>query len=158
MHDEREDPNRSPVERFGDGCSCSCSCSQAIVASHADRYGLDQRLALRIASGLGGGLGRAGGTCGAITGAALVLGLELGTDDIADKAAKERTYRAVRELQDRFAARHGTTQCRQLLGCDIADPAGYQRAREQGLFLSACPTFVASAAALLDELLDGAAR
>jgi C_GCAxxG_C_C family probable redox protein len=62
------------VTTFLDGCNCA----QSVITVYAERYGIDEALAIRIASGFGGELGRMGGVCGTLTGAVLVLGLELG--------------------------------------------------------------------------------
>jgi C_GCAxxG_C_C family probable redox protein len=138
------------VEQFCDGCNCS----QAVLSVYAERFGLDEGLAMRIATGFGGGLGRMGGICGTLTGATLVLGLELGPKTRADQQAKEATYAATRQLQERFIQRHGSSQCRDLLEKDLSQEAAYQEARESGLFKTRCPRFVESVVALLDELIN----
>jgi C_GCAxxG_C_C family probable redox protein len=129
------------------------SCSQAVLAAYADLFGMDRETAVRIAAGFGGGMGRMANTCGAVTGALMVLGLKYGATDATDRQAKEAVYERVREFSRRFAARHGSTVCRDLLGCDISTPAGVERARQGSLFTSACPKFVQSAAEILEELL-----
>jgi C_GCAxxG_C_C family probable redox protein len=138
------------VERFCDGCNCS----QSVLSVFADRYGLDESMAMRIASGLGGGLGRMGGVCGTLTGAALVLGLEQGPRTRAGRTAKEATYDATRRLQERFIERHGSSQCRELLEKDLSIEAEYRQARELGLFKSRCPGYVETAVSLLYEWLQ----
>ncbi len=142
------------VKRFCDGCSCS----QAVLSSYADRYGLEQTVAMRIAAGLGGGLGRMGGTCGALTGAALVLGLVLGLEngspDRIDKLAKKATYDAVAELQRRFSERHGSILCRDLLQHDLSIPQQYLEAKALDLFKTECPAFVETTVEILDDLLQ----
>jgi len=57
-------------------------------------------------------------------------------------------------LQQRFIDRHGSNQCRDLLGFDLAEDAGYQGARDAGVFKERCPAFVATAVQLVDELLQ----
>ncbi|WP_328984013.1 C-GCAxxG-C-C family protein [Thiorhodovibrio winogradskyi] len=124
-----------------------------MVSVYAERYGIDPALAMRLATGLGGGIGRMGGTCGTLAGAALVLGLEFGPST-PDPAAKDHVYANARTLQQRFIDRHGSNQCRDLLGYDLAEVAGYQGARDAGVFKERCPAFVATAVQLLDELLQ----
>ena len=140
-----------------EAAACFCdgfSCSQAVLSTYGARYGLEREQALRLAAGLGGGMGRMGRTCGAVTGAFLVLGLEHGGISSADKAAKERTYGAVRAFADRFEGKHGSTRCRELLECDISQAEEYARAQREGLFKSRCPELVRSAGELLEELLE----
>jgi C_GCAxxG_C_C family probable redox protein len=129
------------------------SCSQAVLSAYAEEFGLDRDTAVRVAAGFGGGMGRMAGTCGAVTGALMVLGLKYGVTDADDRQAKEALYERVREFSRRFAARHDSTVCRDLLGCDISTPEGLQRATQEKLPATVCPKFVQSAAEILEELL-----
>jgi len=137
------------VSRFGEGFNCS----QAVFSAFAADLGLERDAALRIAGPFGGGMGRTGETCGAATGALMVLGLRFGSTRADDKAAKERMYALAGEFLRQFQARCGSTLCRELLGCDISTPEGLQAAREQQLFKSVCPSLVAEAAEIAEQLL-----
>ena len=83
----------------------------------------------------------------------MVIGLKHGKDKPDDEAAKQKTYRLVRELVQRFEKRHGTTICRELIKADISTPEGLQAARDKGLFTTTCPAFVRSAVEIVQELL-----
>jgi C_GCAxxG_C_C family probable redox protein len=153
----KDDPNRqqgeasqAAAERFCNGCNCS----QAVLTAFSQRYGLEPAMAMRLSTGLGGGVGRMGGTCGTLTGAALVLGLEYGPSQPGDAAAKDRTYRETQRLQRRFIERHGSNQCKELLGHDLSDEEAYQQARAEGLFKSRCPGYVQTAVDLLEEIIQ----
>lgn len=135
------------LTRFGQGFSCS----QAVLAAYAPELGLDEQAALRIASGFGGGMGCMAQTCGAVTGAFMVLGLKYGPAN-ADREAKEAIYARVRQFAERFKARNGSADCRDLLSCDISTPEGLRHARETGLFKQKCPKFVQDACEILDGL------
>jgi len=130
-----------------------CSCSQAVFSAYAADYGVDRVLALRLAAGFGGGMGRMGEVCGALTGAFLALGLEHGAIAAEDHQAKEKTHERVRELARRFKERHGALRCRELTGCDLSTPEGYELAKQQGVFRTLCPQLVHDAAAMLGEVL-----
>lgn len=84
----------------------------------------------------------------------MVIGLRYGKDKAGDEAAKEKTYRAVREFLNRFEQRHGTTACRELIKADISTPEGLQAARAKQLFTTVCPPFVQSAVEILEEVLQ----
>ncbi|MEW8240865.1 MAG: C-GCAxxG-C-C family (seleno)protein [Candidatus Thiodiazotropha sp.] len=139
--------SEAAVARFCDGCNCS----QAVLTAFAERYAIDDGLAMRIAAGLGGGVGRMGDVCGTLTGGALVLGLELGPRTRREADAKEATYAATRRLQERFIQRHGSNRCRELLEKDLSIEAEYRQAKEQGLFKTRCPNFVETVVDLLDQ-------
>jgi len=137
------------VSRFAQGSNCA----QAVLWAYAPHFGLEPEIAMRIAAPFGGGMARLGETCGAVTGALMVIGLQLGNTTGEDQESKERTYELVREFVRRFAARHGSVKCRELLGCDLSTPAGLQRAREQGLSTTLCRGFVRDSAEIVSELL-----
>jgi C_GCAxxG_C_C family probable redox protein len=126
------------------------SCSQAVFSTFAERLGMDNETAVKVASGFGGGMGRMAGTCGAVTGAFMVLGLKHGGPD---GKSKERTYELVRRFAERFRERHGTLECRDLLGCDIGTPEGQQAFKEQKLHATVCTGLVRDAAEIVEEIL-----
>jgi C_GCAxxG_C_C family probable redox protein len=136
------------VEQFKSGCNCS----QAVFAEYAEEYGLDSETALKIASGFGGGMGRLGHVCGAVTSAIMVIGLRGCASDPRELATKVRVYGLVRSFVEEFKARHQTASCRELLGCDISTPEGYEEATGLGLFRSRCPLYVESAVEILEEM------
>lgn len=129
------------------------ACSQAVLSAFADEFGLDRALALKVAAGFGGGMGRTAQTCGAVTGAYMVIGLKYGSTDAQNRDAKEKTYRQVREFNERFKSRHGCLLCRELLGCDISTPAGLDEAKQKNLLTTVCPKVVGDAVAILEKLL-----
>jgi len=140
---------QTAVARFGEGCSCS----QAILWTYGEPLGLSRETALKMAAGFGGGMGRMAETCGAVTGAFMVLGLKHGPASVDDQGAKEKTYELVRQFAGSFKTRHGSLVCRDLLGCDLSSPDGWQRAKEEKLFSTICPKIVEDAAEILEELL-----
>ncbi len=129
------------------------SCSQAVLSARCGRYGLDQKSALTIAAGFGGGMGRTGGCCGAVTGAIAIIGLHSGSEKPGDTAAKENTYRIVREFIAAFEDEFGSVNCKELLGCDIGTTPGYSKARKLGMFEDVCPRFVDGALEILDRVM-----
>jgi C_GCAxxG_C_C family probable redox protein len=155
MSDKRSTDNQAArseaaVARFCDGSNCS----QAVLTAFAQRYDLDEGVAMRIASGLGGGVGRMGDVCGTLSGAALVLGLALGPKTREEADAKEATYVAIKQLQERFIQRHGSNRCKELLEKDLSNPQEYEQAKALGLFENRCPHFVETAVNLLDDMLN----
>jgi C_GCAxxG_C_C family probable redox protein len=142
-------PVDTAVSLFAQGFSCS----QSLLLAFAPRFGLEPDIAARIASPFGGGIARQGRVCGAITGALMVIGLHAGNATAEDRNAKEVSYERVRALMARFADTHGTTECRQLTGCDLSTPEGYAAATEAGVFTQRCPDFVRTAATLVAEVL-----
>ncbi len=137
------------VQMFKDGYACS----QAILASFAHRYDLDQETALKLASPYGGGIGRQGLQCGAVSGALMVLGLHSGRVDPDDEATRNQNDALVREFMSRFAQKHGTVMCNELTDVDISDVKARQAAKEAGVYDRICPDLVGFAAELVEELI-----
>jgi len=134
---------------FGEGFNCA----QAVFAALAPRFGLDGGTAARTACAFGGGMARSGGACGAVTGALMAIGLARGGRP-SERDAKEAAYGAAREFMRRFGERNGAVACRDLLGCEIGTPEGYERAKRAGSFDTLCPKLVRDAVEILEELLS----
>jgi C_GCAxxG_C_C family probable redox protein len=132
------------------------ACSQAVLLPFAPRFGLEPAQAARLASGFAGGIGRQGMTCGAVTGAVMVIGLQSGDTCDADRGARDVAVAQVRDLMARFCERHGSTDCRSLLGYDLSSDEQRVAAKEAGVFQTLCPRFVETAARLAEEALGGA--
>jgi C_GCAxxG_C_C family probable redox protein len=136
-------------ERFREGFNCA----QAVFGAFAAAGGIDPENAMKIASGFGGGIARRGETCGAVSGAVMALGLRYGKTRADDDTAKEKCYQSVGEFLEAFAARHGSTLCREILGVDISKPEGLREARKRELFTSVCPRLVGDSVEILEGLL-----
>ncbi len=109
------------------------NCSQAVLVAFADKYGLDEKMALRISSSFGGGMGRMREVCGAVSGMFMVAGLENGTTDSTDRDGKKANYDLVVKLADEFKKENGTIYCKELLGLskkDIGDTKPEERTKE----------------------------
>jgi len=142
------DKEQQAVALFKEGFNCS----QAVLAVFAEEFGLEGSAALRLACGFGGGM-RMGGPCGAVSGACMAIGLKYGKSKADDNESRDRTYALVRQLAARFRSLHGTVLCRDLIGCDISTPQGYEEAKQKGVFLDICPRLVADAVKILEEIL-----
>lgn len=116
-----------------------CNCCQAIVCAFCDLVGLDEQTAFRIAEGMGLGVSDTYGTCGAVTGMALIMGMKNSCGDLEAPISKADTYRKVREMNEAFRAKNGSTICRELKGMDT------------GKVLRSCPGCIEDAARILAE-------
>lgn len=125
-------------------------CSQAILSAWSEEYGLDKKTALKISCGFAAGMSRLCHTCGAVTGAYLVIGLKHGKCHPYDNEAKEKTFSIIQDFEKRFVEKHGTTNCRELLGVDLGND-NLQIARKQ--VQKICPILVKDAAEILESIL-----
>lgn len=128
------------------------NCSQAVFAVFAPDFGLDEKLALKLATSFGGGA-RNGEICGAVSGALMVLGLKYGHFDAADSEQKSRAYAIAVEYTKRFKEANGSIVCRDLLGYDLTKPDEMACIKEKGLFGDVCPKAIKSAVEILEGVL-----
>lgn len=126
------------------------NCAQAVLAAFAEEHGLDRETAMALARGFGSGMAT-GSVCGAASGGIMALGLASGIG--ADNTlAKPVCYRMVQEFSRRFLAKHGSLVCRDLIGCDLTDPARLAEARKIGLFATVCAPLIRDAVVLVEEI------
>ena len=121
------------------------NCSQSIFAAYGHEFGIPIDHAFKVASGFGGGM-RIGGTCGAVTGAFMVHGLKFAQ-------GKNKPYDKLVEFADRFCQRNQSTNCIDLIGCDIRTDQGMKKAISEGLFTTFCTKMVKDAAEILETMI-----
>ena len=138
------------IKRFNSGYSCA----QAVFSTYSKDFGLPFDVACKLSSALGGGIGGQAYTCGALNGAALIIGLKFGSSKQGDKESKEKVYNLVRKLFNRFNEIHKSTQCKELLNCDISTAEGFLQAHNLSFFKTKCPEFVYSASIILEDILN----
>lgn len=124
------------------------NCSQAVLGAFSEKYGLDNKTALKIAVGLGSGA-RDAELCGAVSGAILVIGLKYGTINSTEKDACNLK---VEEFIKYFKKRNKSIVCRQLLGCDITTTNGKEKALTENYFTTVCLDMVVSAVEILQQM------
>ena len=129
------------------------NCAQSVLWSFSPELGLDAELSLKVACGFGAGIARRQEVCGAVTGGIMVIGLRHGRGEKQDRTATEATYAKTQELIRRFEARHGTCNCRQLLGgCDLATEQGRADFKEKDLLNRTCKVCVQTVVGILEDL------
>ena len=127
-------------------------CGQVVLASAAERLGLDLDETYKLASGFGGGM-FLGQTCGAIIGAIIAIGVKYGHYEPDSQDRKNQTMSNVLEFQQRFLEKYPSAVCRELLEYDVSKPDEMSIILEKGLLFSFCPKVVADAIDILEELL-----
>ncbi|MEK7719267.1 MAG: C-GCAxxG-C-C family protein [Bacteroidota bacterium] len=129
------------------------NCAQSVVAAFKDDMGFDENLALEISVGFGGGMGRLQEKCGAVTGAFMVIGLyssKLHQDNIS---RKNHSYALIQQFDQKFRSIHQTTQCSELLRCDLRSEEGHTFAVENKLFEKVCEKCITDAIGIVEELV-----
>lgn len=129
------------------------NCSQAVFVTIGSKLGISETDAVAIAAGFGAGMCYQGRTCGAVTGAYMTLGVLSSKKFTKAEDIKEYSYQLISGFNKSFTEKHKTTICNELLGVDMSTPEGIEKAKENDLFVSQCPRFVASAISILEKHL-----
>lgn len=128
------------------------NCSQAVFLAYANRYGINEELALRMASSFGGGMGRLREVCGAVTAMFAIAGLERGYTDFDNDDLKAKHYEFIQFLAQKFREKNNSIICRELLGLDgdIISSAPTKRTKE---FYETrpCGDFIKIASEIIEE-------
>jgi C_GCAxxG_C_C family probable redox protein len=128
------------------------NCAQSVLLSFADDMKFSKELAQKLAAGFGGGMGKQQETCGAVTGAIMVLGLLKGEEVNNNDELKSSSYGAVKEFTRDFVAEYNTTNCRDLIGCDLNTPEGAAKFKEEKIMENICAGCVEKAVQILEDL------
>lgn len=135
-----------------DGFKERMHCSQQVLMEWAEQLGYDREEAAKIASPFGGGMFR-GDTCGAVAGAMIAIGMRHGNGTPGDVDKDDAMQAKVKEFQEKFTARHGSTMCRDLIGYDFSKPEERAEAFASGKTMEICPKLVQDALEILDEIM-----
>lgn len=128
-------------------------CSQVVFAHFAEKLGISEEEANKVAACFGGGMMQ-GDTCGAFTGALMAIGLKYGHYD-ADTllVQKEGMMAKYSEFKTLYYKRYETNKCKDLLGYDVSIPEQLQEALSSGRMLSFCPKVVKNVIEVLEKML-----
>lgn len=119
-------------------------CSEAVVRAFNEIYQLGlPESNYKLTTGFGSGLGESGCACGAVTGGVAVIGLVAGREKAYQ--SERIAYLAVKQLHDRFRAKHKAICCRVLTKSVQWNSAEHKKLCEQ---------YVIDAAVWTDELLQ----
>lgn len=126
-------------------------CAESVLAAVAEHLDVNSPLIPGIATGFCSGVAGTWGTCGAISGGVLAINMMLGRKE--GGAPVNHNYQAVRELIQEFQCRHGSTQCSELIACDLDSKEGRNIYRNNHL-RQQCRQYVGTAAALSLKVIE----
>ncbi len=117
----------------------------------AESKGIESDLIPKIATGFCSGISRTCGMCGAVSGAIMALNLFYGRNISSE--SPETSYTAVRKLLDMFESRFGTTNCMQLIGCDLATNEGQSTFKSNNL-IEQCRNYTEEATRMVMLIIE----
>jgi C_GCAxxG_C_C family probable redox protein len=134
--------------------SSGLNCAQSVLTAYTDKLDIEKSLAINISCGFGGGMGRLQETCGAVTGAFMVLSIYNGRKYAENGVKKIMTYSMVQEFNRKFVARHGTSNCKALLNCDLTTEEGLLYHQTNNLSEKVCEKCIRSSVQIINALID----
>lgn len=129
-------------------------CAEVALVALQEHWSLPDAADSSAAMALNGGVAYSGGTCGAITGVALAVG-RLAEERTQDHREAKRIARTiVQELMGEFVEGHGSTDCRDLTGYDMA--TDHEAFLRSGIWREVCMRQIEFAVSRLAPLGDPA--
>lgn len=128
------------------------NCAQSVLLAFANKVGLKEDEALKLASSFGGGMGRLREVCGAVSAMFMIAGILKGYTEPNNDIVKANHYKLIQDLAAEFKLKHGTIICRELLGLDGTEFSPIPSARTDEYYKERpCEEFIRCAAEIVEE-------
>lgn len=115
------------VEHFKSGYFCA----ESVLLAVSEHYGIRSSFIPSIATGFCSGTARTSGLCGAVAGGILSINLFSGRRSPKDSVDENYTY--VREFLQSFQEKFNTTNCAELIGCELGTKEGQKKFKAENL-------------------------
>lgn len=130
------------------------NCAQSVLLPYSGDYKFDDHLAYQISSGFGGGMGRLQKTCGAVTGAFMVLGIYNCKKYGNHKLQTDNNRILIQEFNRKFLLKHNSTNCDELIGCNLNTDDGQTYAEKNKVKERICEKCIIDAIEIVDSLIN----
>lgn len=140
-----------PGERAGELFDSGLYCAESVLKAIAEAGDIDSDIIPKIATGLCSGLSRTCRTCGAVSGAVMGISLVYGRNTPARDV--EYVYALIQRFVDVFSKKFGSTNCRELTGCDLGTEEG-QRYFEINHLKEKCREFTKEATKMAIHIME----
>lgn len=138
-------------KRSGDLFRSGWFCAESVLLAIAEARGVNSDLLPKIASGFCAGVARTCRMCGAVSGAVMSIGLFCGRTSPDESVLP--LYETVRDFLKQFEDRYGSTNCRDLTGCDLGTDEG-QNYFKTNHIKDKCIQITESATAIAGTLIE----
>ena len=138
-------------QRSGELFQSGFYCAESVLLAIAESKRIQSDLIPKIATGFCGGISRTCGMCGAVSGAVMGINLFTGRNSPTEPALE--AYGTVRKLLDMFQSRFGSTNCKDLIGCDLGTEEGQKQFAESNL-IQQCKNYTEEATRMAMILIE----
>lgn len=126
-------------------------CAESVLIAIAEAYQIQSDLIPKIATGFCSGISRTCRQCGAVSGAIMGIGLMHGRSIPEEQV--EPTYDVVQRLFNLFENKFGTTNCQELIGCDLNTDEGQEKFEANNL-IEKCTEYTEEATRMAMSLIE----
>ena len=139
------------ARKSGESFVSGYCCAESVLMAVAEDRGVKSDLIPRIATGFCGGIAHTCNMCGAVGGAIMALGMLMGRDKPEDP--REELNAAIHKLLGEFEGKYGSSNCYELLGCDLGTQEGMDKYLNNDLW-TRCKEFTEEATRTAVSLLE----
>jgi C_GCAxxG_C_C family probable redox protein len=143
--------NTSPSKRSGEYFSSGYYCAESVLLAISEANGIKSEIIPKIATGMCAGLARTCGLCGAVSGALMSINLVYGRSLPGESV--EENFKKVQEFLNRFEKEFGSTNCKELTGCDLGTDEG-QEYFEANNIRNHCQKYTENAAVIALSIIN----
>ena len=142
--------NSSEVARSRELFDSGFYCAESVLLAVAESKGIESGLIPKIATGFCSGISRTCGMCGAVSGGILAISLLTGRS--SPQEPTRRSFSKVKKFKKAFERRFGTTNCRELISCDLDTEEGQKIFIDNNL-VEQCKQYTEEATRMVLEVL-----
>lgn len=118
----------------------------------AESKGVQSDIIPKIATGFCGGISRTCGMCGAVSGAIMALNIFYGRN--IPNGPTDENYIAVRKLLGDFEKRFGSSNCKELTGCDLGTEEGHDTFMASRKLIEQCKEYTEEATRMAMSIIE----
>ncbi len=126
-------------------------CAESVLLSITEAKGIESPLIPKIATGFCSGISRSLNLCGAVSGAIMAIGIFAGRDTPEEPV--EPCYSLIQELLTRFTEKFESSNCYELIKCDLNTAEGQKTFVDNNLGVK-CLQFTGEATRIAFELIE----
>jgi C_GCAxxG_C_C family probable redox protein len=115
------------VEHFKSGYFCA----ESVLLAISEHYSIKSSFIPSIATGFCSGTARTSGLCGAVAGG--ILSINLFSGRRSPKESVDENYTYVRKFLQSFQEKFNTTNCAELIGCELGTKEGQKKFKTENL-------------------------
>ena len=128
------------------------NCAQSVLLVFSEDLDVDPTILESLSLGFGGGMGHLQKTCGAVTGAFMVISLLAAQLSDDKDVCADISQKMIRDFHQEFISSHGSSDCIDLLACNLNTEEGQSFRREHGLSESVCNECIIDSIRLVERL------